>query len=327
MFFTSMDRKFNKVFGPLIKSPYLGALFILILFHLLDFIFSTLMGSDFFGEWAETIRTYPIIAILMLILQYVIPFMLLTFSKRVFTLTSKNLGIRINEGINQVKETQNVSVMGFTRLAEARDPDTGDHIIRMAHFCKLLAEHLAQKKKYERYITPSYIEEIYISAPLHDIGKVGIKDDILLKEGKLTEQEFEIMKMHTIIGGNVIAELERKLHFRTFFTLGKEIAYHHHQKWNGTGYPNIFKEDIMLVEEGVGKPLAGEQIPLAARIVALADVYDALVSKRCYKRAFPHEAAADIIVAERGEHFDPEIVDAFLEVKDRFKDIRKRFNK
>jgi response regulator RpfG family c-di-GMP phosphodiesterase len=197
----------------------------------------------------------------------------------------------------------------------------------MAHYSKLITEHLAQKKRYERYITPSYVEEIYISAPLHDIGKVGIKDDILLKEGKLTSSEFEIMKMHTIIGGNVIAELERKLHFRTFFTLGKEIAYHHHQKYNGKGYPNIFKGDIMLVEEGVGKPLSAEEIPLSARIVAMADVYDALVSKRCYKRAFTHEAACDIIVSERGEHFDPDIVDSFLEIQDKIKDVRKRFNK
>jgi len=322
-----MNGKLDRVFDPLIKRPYLGALFILVLFHLFDFTFSTIEGVDYFGDWAHAIREYPVAAVLMLALQYIVPFLLLSFSKRVFIITSKNLSIRISEGINQVKETQNVSVMGFTRLAEARDPDTGDHIIRMAHYCKLLAEHMALKQKYERYITPSYIEEIYISAPLHDIGKVGIKDEILLKEGKLTDKEFEIMKMHTIIGGNVISELERKLHFRTFFTLGKEIAYHHHQKWNGKGYPNLFKDDIMLVEEGVGKPLCGEEIPLSARIVALADVYDALVSKRCYKRAFPHEAASDIIVAEKGEHFDPEIVDAFLETQERFKDIRKRFNK
>jgi response regulator RpfG family c-di-GMP phosphodiesterase len=319
--------KNSQVFDPLIKRPYLGALLVVILFHLLDFAFSSLSGQDYVGKWMLILRKYPAYASGMLFLQFMVPFLLLFFAKRVFILTSKNLGIRINEGIHQVKETQNVSVMGFTRLAEARDPDTGDHIIRMAHYCKLLAESLAQKKKYEKYITPSYIEEIYISAPLHDIGKVGIKDDILLKEGKLTDNEFEIMKMHTIIGGNVIAELERKLHFRTFFTLGKEIAYHHHQRWNGKGYPNIFKEDIMLVEAGVGKPLKGEEIPLSARIVALADVYDALVSKRCYKRAFPHEAAMEIILAERGEHFDPELVDAFMEIHDKIREIRKRFNK
>jgi len=322
-----MGSKLDTFFDPLIKRPYLGAFSIVLLFHLLGFFFYWVGGRDYFAELSESLDKTPVSGTLLLLFEFIPPYVLLLVSKRVFTLTSNNLSIRINEGINQVKETQNVSVMGFTRLAEARDPDTGDHIIRIAHYSKLIAEHLAQKKRYERYITPSYIEEIYISAPLHDIGKVGIKDEILLKEGKLTNAEFEIMKMHTIIGGNVIAELERKLHFRTFFTLGKEIAYHHHQKYNGKGYPNIFKGDIMLVEEGVGKPLAGEEIPLSARIVALADVYDALVSKRCYKRAFTVEAAADIIVSERGEHFDPEIVDAFLEIQDRFKDIRKRFNK
>ncbi|MFH0921074.1 MAG: HD domain-containing phosphohydrolase [Fibrobacterota bacterium] len=322
-----MGSKLDTFFNPLIKRPYFGAIAIVLLFHGLGFLFYLAGGRHYFEELSDSLHRSPVSSSLLLLFQLLPPFILLLVSKRMFTLTSKSMSIRINEGINQVKETQNVSVMGFTRLAEARDPDTGDHIIRMAHYSKLIAEHLSQKKRYERYITPNYVEELYISAPLHDLGKVGIKDDILLKEGKLTNAEFEIMKMHTIIGGNVIAELERKLHFRTFFTLGKEIAYHHHQKFNGKGYPNIFKGDIMLVEEGMGKPLAGEEIPLSARIVALADVYDALVSKRCYKRAFTVEAAADIIVSERGEHFDPDIVDAFLEIQDKFKDVRKRFNR
>jgi response regulator RpfG family c-di-GMP phosphodiesterase len=320
-------KRLISIFNPIVKRPVLGALFLWLCLNFFRFLLFFLAGKSYFQEALFFFRQSPVWAVFLLLVEIALPFFLLFFSKRIYLITSQNLSIRISEGINQVKQTQNVSVMGFTRLAEARDPDTGDHILRIAHYSKLIAEYLINKKKYQKYITPSYIEEIYISAPLHDIGKVGIKDEILLKEGRLTDEEFEIMKMHTIIGGNVIAELERKLHFRTFFTLGKEIAYHHHQKYNGRGYPNMFKEDIMLVEEGVGKPLKGEAIPLSARIVALADVYDALVSKRCYKRAFSHETACDIIVAEKGEHFDPDIVDTFTDIHNQFKEIRMRFNK
>jgi response regulator RpfG family c-di-GMP phosphodiesterase len=322
-----MPTKIDKILDPLVKKPFLGAFVIVVFFHLTIALVVVLTGENYLAVAASIAVKYPPLFLLAVALPWIPPFLLLVLAKRAFVMTSRNLSVKISEGINQVKETQNVSVLGFTRIAEARDPDTGDHVNRMAHYSKLLAEHIATKKKYEKYITPAYVEEIFISAPLHDIGKVGIKDEILLKEGKLTDREFEIMKMHTILGGNVIGELERKLNFRTFFSLGKEIAYHHHQKWNGKGYPNIFKDDIMLVEDGVGKPLKEEQIPLSARIVALADVYDALVSKRCYKRAFSHEAACDIIAAERGEHFDPDIVDVFLEIHDTFKQIRKRFNK
>jgi response regulator RpfG family c-di-GMP phosphodiesterase len=322
-----IDKHLFKILNPLIKRPFLGAFVVWLLFQGLRFLFFLVHGQNYADEIADHLVRTPVAAVLVWALEFALPFLLLYSSKRFFAMTSKNLSVRITEGINQVKQTQNVSVMGFTRLAEARDPDTGDHILRIAHYSRMIAEQLGQKNKFSAYITPSYIEEIFISAPLHDIGKVGIKDEILLKEGRLTDEEFEIMKMHTIIGGNVIAELERKLDFRTFFSLGKEIAYHHHQKYNGRGYPNIFKDDIMLVEEGVGLPLRGEEIPLSARIVALADVYDALVSKRCYKRAFSHETACDIIVAEKGEHFDPDIVDIFFEIHDQFRDIRKRFNK
>jgi len=317
----------NKVVSPLIKHPVLCALCIWLLLQAFRLLFFTLTGRSYIEELAGHSGESPLSVVALLLTEFLVPLLFLYASKRVYMITSRNLSVRIHEGLNQVKQTQNVSVMGFTRLAEARDPDTGDHILRIAHYSRLIAEELAQQGKYEKYITPSYVEEIYISAPLHDIGKVGIKDEILLKEGRLTDDEFEIMKMHTIIGGNIIAELERKLNFRTFFSLGKEIAYHHHQKYNGRGYPNIFKDDIMLVEEGVGKPLSAEEIPLSARICALADVYDALVSKRCYKRAFSHETACDIIQAEKGEHFDPAIVEVFLGNHERFRDIRKRFAK
>ncbi|OGS33911.1 MAG: hypothetical protein A2293_02400 [Elusimicrobia bacterium RIFOXYB2_FULL_49_7] len=319
-----LDR-LDRVLALFVRHPLLCAFLIWMILHLIRLSSCLFTGEDYFQILALQVRVHPIRFGVSQIMEILVPLVFLFASRRIFTVTSRHLDFRINEGLNHVKQTQNVSVMGFTRLAEARDPDTGDHTLRIAHYSKLMAEELASKSQYQKYITPGYIEEIYISAPLHDIGKVGIKDDVLLKEGRLTDKEFEIMKMHTIIGGNIIAELERKLNFRTFFTLGKEIAYHHHQKYNGRGYPNIFKGDIMLVEEGVGKPLVGDAIPLSARIVALADVYDALVSKRCYKRAFSHETACEIIQAERGEHFDPFLTDVFLESHGKFKDIRKQF--
>ncbi|OGJ84765.1 MAG: hypothetical protein A2268_11590 [Candidatus Raymondbacteria bacterium RifOxyA12_full_50_37] len=324
-----MARKVNlyAFVNPFVRVPFIGACTIWIILQICKVIFFELSGRSYLGETLQTVTTAPLWGVAVLSAEFLVPFLFLFFANKIFVINSQNLSIQINEGMRQVKETQSISVIGFTRLAEARDPDSGDHIIRVANYSKVLAERLSQKGKYTKYVTPRYIEEIFISAPLHDIGKVGIKDEILLKEGKLTDQEFEIMKMHTIIGGNIIAELERKLNFRSFFTLGKEIAYHHHQKYNGKGYPNIFKGGIMLVEEGVGSPLQGDAIPLSARIVALADVYDALVSKRCYKKAFSHETACEIIAAERSEHFDPVVVDAFLTLNDEFISIRRKFNK
>jgi len=162
------------------------------------------------------------------------------------------------------------------------------------------------------------------------IGKVGTKDEILKKRGKLTGEEFELMKMHTIVGGDLMSELEEKLPGTTFFTRGREIAYHHHQRWDGTGYPNIltFGNSVAyFVEQGVGRALRGDEIPLSARIVALADVYDALRSRRVYKEPFSHESAIQLIREERGKHFDPDVVDAFeaiepeiLQIASQFKD-------
>jgi response regulator RpfG family c-di-GMP phosphodiesterase len=150
---------------------------------------------------------------------------------------------------------------------------------------------------YEDYITEKYIEDIYQSSILHDIGKVGIQDSVLLKPGKLNAEEFDIMKRHAALGGDALAEIESWTEGRSFLTIGIEIAYYHHEKWDGTGYPDGRK---------------GEDIPLAARIVAIADVYDALTTKRLYKEAFTHEKSRGIIISLKGSHFDPDVVDAFL---------------
>lgn len=198
-------------------------------------------------------------------------------------------------------------IMGLAKLAEYRDSDTGTHIERIQEYNSLLAKQLQNNKKYRDYISNEYIEDLHISSILHDIGKVGIPDAILQKPGKLTEEEFEIMKNHSVIGGDSIKAVEKRTGVRSFLTLGRDIAYMHHEKWDGSGYPG---------------GLQGEEIPLSARLTALADVYDALTSKRCYKEAFPHKRALEIIIQSKGTHFDPDIVDAFVEVQEGFDQIR-----
>jgi cyclic di-GMP phosphodiesterase len=196
-------------------------------------------------------------------------------------------------------------------LAETRDNETGKHIRRTQLYMQLLAEKLKDHPRFQNHLTPENINLFFKSAPLHDIGKVGIPDQILLKPGKLTDEEFTIMKTHTTLGRNAILEAEKLLETpASFLIFAREIAYSHHEKWNGTGYP-----------EG----LAGDNIPLSGRLMAVADVYDALVSKRIYKSAFSHEEAKNIIKNDSGKHFDPDIVAAFLEVADQFYEISRKY--
>ncbi len=191
------------------------------------------------------------------------------------------------------------SVLALAKLSEARDEDTGDHLVRMSHYVELIANELKKVPQYKEIITREYIESLVKFSPMHDIGKVGIPDNILLKPGKLSPPEFEIMKTHTLYGANVLDEAEKNINKkgRSLFSMGIEIALNHHEKFDGTGYPN-----------GV----VGEAIPLSARIVAVADVFDALLSKRPYKEPFPLSEAIKIIKEGRGKHFDPVIVDVFL---------------
>ncbi len=211
----------------------------------------------------------------------------------------------------QIGQLQNVTMIAMGAMAESRDPETGNHIRRTQHFVKLLASHLKNHPKFRNYLTPDRIELLYKSSPLHDIGKVGVPDQILLKPGRLTDEEFAEMKRHTVYGRNAIKAAEKHLDDPdNFLSIGREIAYYHHEKWDGAGYM-----------EG----LAGEDIPISARLMALADVYDALISKRVYKPPFPHEKASDIIKESAGAHFDPDIVNAFIEISDKFNEVAKTF--
>jgi len=195
------------------------------------------------------------------------------------------------------------SILALAKLAEARDEDTGEHLERMKNYSRAIAEFLFNSHKFDDIITLDYIEQIERYSPLHDIGKVGIRDGILLKPGKLTPEEFSEMKKHTTFGAEVLRNAEQNIakHGRSLFGMGIDIALNHHEKWDGTGYPN-------------GK--RGEEIPLCARIVAVADVFDALTSKRAYKEAYSLDRAFEMIKEGRGKHFDPVIVDAFMEHRD-----------
>lgn len=205
-------------------------------------------------------------------------------------------------------EARSATILGLAKLAEYRDEGTGKHLERIREYSRLIAERMAELSKYRGYITAEYIEDIYRSSILHDIGKVGIPDAILLKPDELTENEFEVIKTHTVLGGEALNAIDARIEGKSFLTLGKEIAYHHHEKWDGSGYP---------------MGLRAGQIPLSARMVALADVYDALTSKRFYKEAYTHERAREIIAGLRGSHFDPDVVDVFLQVEHRFRRICK----
>lgn len=204
------------------------------------------------------------------------------------------------------------TLAALAALAETRDNETGNHILRTQHYVRMLAEKLIGHPRLGQHLDPRTIELMFKSAPLHDIGKVGIPDSILLKPGKLTPEEFEVMKTHTTLGRDAIRRAQRDLGTDAdFLQFAAEIAYSHQEKWDGSGYP-----------EG----LAGDAIPLSARLMAVADVYDALISRRVYKPAFPHHHAVTLMREGRATHFDPDVLDVFLELQDEFNRIAHRFS-
>lgn len=222
-----------------------------------------------------------------------------------------------NQMIDQLRErtrelllTQDATILSLASLAETRDNETGMHILRTQRYVKALCEVLKDKPRFRDFLDAETIQLLYKSAPLHDIGKVGVSDAILKKPGKLTEEEFEIMKKHTLYGKEALDQAGEILGSTSFLKLAGEIAYSHHEKWDGSGYP-----------EG----LAGDAIPVSGRLMALADVYDALISKRVYKEAFSHEKTRDIIIKGKGKHFDPDLVDAFVVAEENFKEIARQY--
>ncbi len=210
----------------------------------------------------------------------------------------------------EVQLTQAVMIESLATLAEYRDPETGGHIKRTQNYVKALAVHLKNHARFRDLLDEETIELLYLSAPLHDLGKVGVRDHILLKAGRLEEAEFAEMKKHTLFGEEALRRTEQKLGKSTFLRHACEIAGSHQEKWDGSGYPRALK---------------GEAIPVSGRLMALADVYDALISKRVYKPPMPHEKAVAVIREGRGTHFDPDVVDAFLALEETFRNIALTF--
>jgi PAS domain S-box-containing protein len=217
---------------------------------------------------------------------------------------------KLGKSFEQIRQTQSATIIGFARLTEYRDQDSGTHLKRIREYTKVLALTIRDRPEYEDYITSRYVEDLSLACVLHDVGKLNVDRSILFKPGRLTEDEFESVKQHVVFGGQALTDLDEEISEQSFVTMAKEIAYFHHERWDGKGYP-----------EG----RRGQEIPLSARIVAVADVYDTLTSTRPYKEALTHQEAFELIRAERGTHFDPDVVDAFVQRSDVFRRI-KMFN-
>ena len=218
---------------------------------------------------------------------------------------------QVDARTRQLAALQDAIITAMAAMAEARDNDTGHHILRTQHYIRELAQQMSMDARYANELDDKLIDILFKSAPLHDIGKVGVPDRILLKPGKLTEEEFAEMKRHTVYGRDAIIAAEKKLDVpERFLVVARDIAFCHHEKWDGTGYP---------------QRLVGEATPLSARLMALCDVYDALTTERVYKAAFPHEKATQIIHEGKGTHFDPDVVNAFDTIQGRFAQIAHEF--
>ncbi len=207
-------------------------------------------------------------------------------------------------------ETRDLTIFAMAKLAESRDPETGAHLERVRNYSKILTKQLVKQNTHPDTVNDQYCRLIYLTSPLHDIGKVAIPDSVLLKPGRLSDQEFEIMKTHTIAGAETLDAALRQHPGVPFLQMARDIAACHHERFDGKGYPN---------------GLVGQDIPLCARLVAVADVYDALTSKRVYKNAMPHDVARGILLQDAGTHFDPQIIEAFTSVEEQFVKIRDRY--
>lgn len=223
----------------------------------------------------------------------------------IFTLLSERTAKMLRnllEAEEELKDVHKEMVMGFATLVENKDGSTGGHIKRTTNYVKLLTQELRNKGIYTEELTDEYLEDLYRAAPMHDIGKISVPDIILQKPGKLTDEEFEVIKTHTVKGGEIIRDTFGHLENESYTKVAYEVARHHHEKWNGRGYPDQLRE---------------KEIPLCARIMAIADVFDAVSEKRCYRDAMPLDKCFSIIEEGRGQSFDPVLVDVFLEIRDK----------
>jgi putative two-component system response regulator len=222
---------------------------------------------------------------------------------------NQELELVVRQQVLEIATAQMATIFALAKLAESRDGATGKHLERVQRLCRLLAAEVRKCPQYRARITDDYVHDLYHASPLHDIGKVAIPDAILLKPGTLATEEFTVMKTHTTLGAETLELVLEKHPANGFVRMGIEIARSHHEKWNGSGYPD---------------GLMGDEIPFSARIMAVADVYDALRSQRCYKEAQSHEESCDIIMQGSGNHFDPEVVRAFCNVQEACKQVGER---
>lgn len=236
----------------------------------------------------------------------------LIFARKLLADQNQMLERMVKARTEQLYRTQSATIYSLAALAETRDSETGEHIKRTQLYIRTLAIALRDMGCCKNVLEEDYINMLYDSAPLHDIGKVGVPDHILLKPGKLTTMEFEQMKLHALYGMKTLESAEKELGEMSFLTMAKEIAYTHHEKWDGTGYPNQLK---------------GEDIPLSGRLMALVDVYDALISERPYKKPYSHDRARAIIMEGSGKHFDQRIVEAFFKCENLFVVIKNKYVK
>ena len=232
-----------------------------------------------------------------------------------FAKTTENSANYVNQlrtKTETIAQMQNALIMVLADMVESRDENTGDHVRKTAAYTRIIMDQLKEMDYYTDQLTDQFIYDVEHSAPLHDIGKIAVSDMILNKPGKLTDEEFTIMKTHTTAGADILEQVIETVPDSGYLKEAKNLAEFHHEKWNGKGYP---------------KGLAGEEIPLSARIMAVADVFDALVSDRCYKKAFPFEKAMSIIKEDAGTHFDPLVADAFIQAEDEVRKVAEKHSK
>ncbi|MDR1965215.1 MAG: response regulator [Synergistaceae bacterium] len=232
-------------------------------------------------------------------------------AKKALKQQNELLEIKVKERTQELAVTQGVIIEAMASLAETRDQETGDHVMRTRFYVQLLAVQLASHPRFSKYLAGVDPDDLGTAATLHDIGKVGVPDHILLKPGRLTPEEFEEVKKHTLYGHNILSKLVKRLPNNEFLKLADEISWTHHEKWNGTGYP---------------RGLKGDDIPIPGRLMAVADVYDAIISPRVYKGPMSSPEAMDFILSQAGTHFDPDVATAFVELSETFQFVAEQLN-